>query len=135
MNKLKYNRLFFIALIIFIFTSCDKSSDSDSGILGKWDWKISSGGLAGVTLTPESTGNTIILELTPDSIYKEYRNDSLIIDSPFHVSSEIVNNARKYMIVIEDLEMSQHYELLGNDTLVLTDNVADGFTSKYARFN
>jgi hypothetical protein len=31
--------------------------------------------------------------------------------------------------------IGEYYEVIDNDTLVLTDNVADGFTSKYARIN
>lgn len=48
-------------MVLTVVTAlCCSNSDenlNDNQLIGNWNWKSSTGGIAGVTITPESTGN------------------------------------------------------------------------------
>ena len=55
-----------IILFALIIASCTKDNTTptygSSTLIGQWNWVFSCGGIAGVTYTPKSTGETIKIE-------------------------------------------------------------------------
>ena len=51
-------RILFLTLAVLIYTNCanDDSREIRTTIIGEWRWVKSTGGLARITYTPESTG-------------------------------------------------------------------------------
>jgi len=131
--KLKLFYLF--CLIIPFVSSCEEDTDRPNDIIGRWDWISSTGGIASVTYTPESTGDKVELEFTLDSIYREYRNDTLIYECKFGIvqlESSYDNEILK-KVIFEIPIFQQFYELESPDKLVLIDNGSDGFVRTYLR--
>ncbi len=60
-------RKILIPLLILMTAGC-KDDAPESGLVGEWQWAQSSGGFAGVTYTPASTGETRTLVITADSL-------------------------------------------------------------------
>lgn len=118
-----------------LFISCSDDVLKTNEIMGTWNWISSSGGIAGVTYTPESTGENIILEFTPDSIYREYRNDTLIIETGFRIilSKSIYSQDSTKMIELESGVFNRSYVFDSPNDLILRDEMYDGFSSHYRR--
>ena len=125
--------LFFFGLVLFV--SCSDHVLETNEIMGTWNWVSSSGGIAGVTYTPESTGDNIVLEFTPDSIYREYLNDSLIVETGFSivVAKSIYEHDSTKMISFNQGMISRSIVFDSPNDLVLRDEVYDGFSSHYRR--
>ncbi|WPR71344.1 hypothetical protein SLW70_15630 [Flavobacterium sp. NG2] len=121
-------------LLIGIFIICcssDKNIPDHHSLLGNWNWIESTGGFAGVTLTPESTGNTIILQISNTTI-KKYVNGKL--ESELKYTIEIgpsIFGDKKPMIVYEN-DSKSSFELVDNQ-LILNEECNDCFQSKYLR--
>lgn len=126
-------------LLIFsfiLFTSCsDKVLPETNEIMGTWNWISSSGGFAGSIYTPESTGENIVLEFTPDSVYREYRNDSLIIETGFQIimSKSIYDHDSVKMVSFYQDMIRRSIVFDSPNDLILRDEMYDGFSSHYRR--
>jgi len=121
-----------------LFASCsDKVLLETNEIMGTWNWTGSSGGIAGVTYTPESTGENIVLEFTQDSVYREYLNDSLIIETEFSIitSESIYDHDSTKMIVFSPGMIRRSIVFDSPNDLILRDEAFDGFISNYRRIN
>lgn len=106
--------------------------DLDARIAGQWEWVESTGGIAGMTLTPASTGETRELRFDRERV-ESYRNDTLVVSQRYTMA--LVAGTQRWRIDYLDAGSafdSQMAELLG-DTLVLTDPCCDGFISRYRR--
>ncbi|WP_321371070.1 hypothetical protein [uncultured Draconibacterium sp.] len=126
----------FLKTIVFLFvlTSCSDETIPPNELIGRWNWISSSGGIAGSTYTPEITGETIILQFTSDSVYKQYRNDTLLIDCQFSIiqAESIYDHEITNMIECDGyLRRSFSFNAQGN--LILADEAFDGFISQYER--
>ncbi|HPF52456.1 MAG TPA: hypothetical protein PK335_12815 [Draconibacterium sp.] len=124
-----------LILSFILFTSCsDKVLDANE-IMGTWNWISSSGGIAGDTFTPESTGDNIILEFTRDSVYKEYLNDSLIIETDFSIikSKSIYDHDSTKVLVLDSGMVSRSIVFESPNDLILRDEMYDGFSRHYRR--
>ncbi|WP_340113629.1 hypothetical protein [Maribellus mangrovi] len=94
----------------------------------------STGGIAGVTYTPEITGETIVLEFTSDSVYKLVRNDSLLIDCDFRIiQSESIYDQEITDMIECDGYLRRSFSFNASGDLVLADEAFDGFISQYKR--
>ena len=63
--------LLFLILIAILGINCSRDNDEEeinSAIIGEWNWIKSTGGFAGGTYTPESTGENRMLIISSDSI-------------------------------------------------------------------
>ncbi|HBS12147.1 MAG TPA: hypothetical protein DEO36_06315 [Flavobacteriaceae bacterium] len=61
-------------LLVIVFVSCSNNDDDiDNQLVGSWNWLESSGGIAGSTTTPTSTGNTISVVISTNSL-KQFTN-------------------------------------------------------------
>jgi hypothetical protein len=110
------------------------------GIFGKWEWVMSSGGIAGMTIYPAS-GEYSYYQFTLDSTMNVEARQYGTYDkwsSKFSLSTErsFVTGAQALFLHIADSmhnSMPQSVWLHGNDTLELLDEVADGFGHLYVR--
>ncbi|NMH29269.1 hypothetical protein [Flavobacterium silvaticum] len=125
-----------LILLTLLMTILGCSSDDNSNpvaantqIIGQWNWIQSTGGLAGVTESPESTGNTITLTISDTSV-KRYVNGTLASESAYTIDIQpsIFGGEATMLIFPED--MKQSFEI-SNDILHLNDEFADGFSSTY----
>ncbi len=60
---------FIFISIIILFLGCSEEDDTtiQSQLIGKWKWVESSGGIAGTTENPQSTGKDITVEFTSNT--------------------------------------------------------------------
>ena len=117
-----------------------KKEESDSKIFseslyGVWIWSESSGGIAGMRLTPITEGYSSVIEFHQSGIYKEYKNEQLEMTSKFTLTtgntiytSEIAN-----LIEFEAYPIMQSIEFGKSDTLFLRDECFDCFVHTYVR--
>lgn len=122
--------LIFVGFSIWSCSVNDEKTTSD--ITGKWNWTGSSGGIAGTTETPESTGDERTLEISKDSI-KSYLNDELYLKTKYTVETReslLFNEPRKMIIPEQGFKKVIDFD---GDSLVLTDDCYDCFTSSYKK--
>jgi len=120
-------------LSTLLIVSCEEDTLPD-GLIGKWEWISSSGGIAGITETPESTGNNIEIVFTANSTFMMYRNDSLIVERKYDIieAKSILNHKLTKMISFDDDQFRKSF-LVTPEELYLADEVYDGFTYRYKR--
>ena len=126
---MKYTVLFLLTLLITF--SCDKRCDpGNPSIIGDWSWYKSEGGFSGGIVTPETTGEKITVIITPDSTYKEFLDNKLVVNSKFNLASD-PGTGDPYLKFngMNDLDL----EYVDCDVLVLRDRVADGYKKSYTR--
>lgn len=134
-----------IALICITFVACSNPvepegslnktayfSDNDK-IIGRWRWVQSIGGIAGMRVTPESSGRSEML-IFDDNNLKQYVNDKLTVENNYQLSMgvTIFSNETIPVIYLDDI-LSFAYYFEGNDRLVLYENVLDGFARHFVR--
>ena len=137
------SRLFIFALLSLIISSCtkDKTVDTKSyvdvptNLIGTWNWQHSSGGYAGVTITPETTGEVRIIKFDTDNNFKYYVNGVLKTESKFHIekSVSIYGNEIALILITNTLPSRQSLQFSASDTLTLSEEVFDGFGHQYIR--
>lgn len=121
-------------LLISLFYACADDTSVPNDLVGKWNWISSSGGIAGTTYTPGSTGETIVLEFTSDSVYKQYRNDLLIVNCEFSIiQAESIYNHKITDMIDCDGSLRRSFSFTASGDLILADEAYDGFTSQYER--
>lgn len=122
-----------LILIGFSIWSCSVNDEKTTGeIIGNWNWIGSSGGIAGTTETPESTGDKRKLKITTDSI-KSYLNGAVYLKTKYTVETReslLFNEPRK--MIISENEFKQIIDFDG-DTLVLIGDCNDCFTTEYKK--
>lgn len=136
--------LFLLALVLIVgLISCSKDSaptiETGNMIIGHWQWVESNGGIAGVHLTPENTGNSQMLIYLADGvdagISRFYRNDTLLIEAAFELTAASWDNQIWHdAIDYSGDQPTQFYSFSAKyDTLYLSDFIVDGFNSVYIR--
>ncbi|MGV6831421.1 MAG: hypothetical protein ACWA5P_07665 [bacterium] len=125
-------KLFLILFGVALLGCSSDDNRSTTDLIGIWDWVASSGGIAGNTETPESTGNQIRLEISSTTI-KRYLNGTLTSESEYVIETResIIFQGPREMI-IEENEFQQIIERSGNN-LILIGDCNDCFTSEYLK--
>lgn len=102
-------------------------------LLGEWEWVESTGGIAGVTNTPASTGHTQTLIFRPDGTLEIRRDGAPWMTLAFEIvsHSEPGEWELRYSGVTNGFD-SQHVSVRRH-LLVLTDPCCDGFVNRYVR--
>lgn len=124
----------YIILSFIILSGCTrkKVNTEESEIIGNWNWVESFGGIAGILETPESTGNTIQLDISSNTI-KKYVNG--VLESSLSYSIETgdsgILGGTQEMIIYEN-DFRQSFILTGN-TLLLYDECDDCFQHEYEK--
>jgi|WetSurMetagenome_2_1015567.scaffolds.fasta_scaffold181239_1 hypothetical protein len=129
-NTTAMNRTILFLFVLSVLCSCEKQKFYSSNLIGEWAWQSTCGGYSGQCSTPETTNLTVKLFYSADSVYYEYKNDTLISSYPFHIKTQI-NNAGGVIKFIQFDNRTQTYSING-DTLSLSYIGAD-FSSNYKR--
>ena len=123
--------------------------DSDSGarieggdLTGTWNWVSTSGGLTGrASSTPATTGTTVQLELGADNRYTITENGTEVSRGTYSVALQksIYSTEEQRFITYADstpavgVVFSGVIQLATADSLVIADNVYDGFGSTFVQ--
>jgi hypothetical protein len=137
MKVLDFLKGFGLLFLITIITSCsDQNTNTgvEKNLIGTWSWVSSSGGIAGTTNSPASTGKNIDLKFTSDNKYFYYTNGVISSQGTYKLSTEksIVDGTNKSSIVFSD-DGERVIDKIDNTNLYLSDNYYDGFSSSYIR--
>lgn len=132
--SMKYFSLLFVVVIYCSVGSCNKEALPGSiSIIGKWRWVKTTGGFAGRTTTPQSTGYTQRYLFNADSTFKNFKNDSLSSQGKFSLVKGYKHGDQTYDVIKTGKGYDQSY-VVRNDTLFLNDTfISDGFFSTYVR--
>lgn len=126
-------QLLTILVLVFLMSSCAKEEDQDEPVefIGNWSWIETSGGIAGITETPESTGSSVKLEISSGSI-KRYVNGDMVSELSYAIETgtSIVGGEQE-MIVYEDA--SKQAVFLTGDQLMLVDECFDCYQYTYTK--
>ncbi len=121
-----------VAIIVLIGCFQNENDNPNSQLIGEWNWIQSTGGFAGTTETPESTGNEISIVFT-DSIFKRFVNGILDTEENYTIElGESIRNSEETELIIYEYRIKQSFENI-DDTLMLYDECIDGYTSKYMK--
>jgi len=138
------NLTFVLAIIIFaaLGVHCGKEKTlagpregPPATLVGSWSWQKSVGGIAGVTLTPQSTGHTQGLVFRSYGICERYRDDTLIVAGQYSIAREKTWAFPDTVAVIyyqNNWQEPQATQIRG-DTLELVDLCIDCFGHTYVR--
>ena len=131
---MKYLKNYFLLLFLgIIFINCsNEDTNFNNQIVGSWNWLESSGGIAGTTETPTSTGNVITIVISNDS-FQQFINGNLNFETSYTIElrkSEIFGDQRK-MIIYEN-GFIQSFERK-DDKLILYGECNDCFQSEYEK--
>ena len=122
------------AFLLLCLIACSDETDEaqTQSILGSWQWVGSSGGIAGQTETPESTGSSRRLDISSTTI-RTYRNGVLTATVDYFIStqeSQLYNEPREMVVQENGFRSIIAWE---GDQLVLIGDCADCFTETYRR--
>ena len=145
MKKIKIKNTVLLICFGILFFSCNNNDDESfsddltgssinysEDIQGTWSWIESSGGIQGSSETPESSGNTIKLEISNDVI-KKYINGSLVSSLSYELetNSSIIFGEPMVMIAYEN-QFNQTI-ILEENKLILVDECLDCFQNSYEK--
>ncbi|MCK5482801.1 MAG: hypothetical protein KAJ13_03830 [Gemmatimonadetes bacterium] len=115
-----------------VLSSCGSSpvEPIPDSLFGAWEWVRAEGGIAGVTITPESEGFTMTLRITRPDRIEWSRNGELEVATRFELlpASGTDFPFPPRLRYDEPILGQEEQELrLSEDELVLTDPCCDGF--------
>ena len=137
---MKAFKIFLFVLTAYLITDCESypinPAPAKYQLVGEWLWLSRTGGITGGTITPnEGTKQTI--KFSPDSLYSVYSNDSLIYRYNFNMQKKrtIYSVDSLDVICFQSMSMSGQRVILRltYDTLMLGDNLVDGYTYLYKK--
>ena len=131
-----FKNKYFILISIFFFSACEESnSQADYSLVGNWKWIETSGGIAGIKITPSSS-KTERLTFS-DSTISIYQNDSLagVFKYSIEIEQTIFSEEPISVLKIPSFSSPSKVIFLTEDTLRLSDNFVDGMTQTYVRLN
>jgi len=117
-------------------SGCEVSTilPAEGPLVGEWSWVEATGGIAGVTITPASTGQTIVLRFDDERV-ELVRNDELertveyrAVTKPDGSGLELTYDGP----LLTGFE-SQTASLPEEDVLILTDPCCDGYEYRFER--
>jgi len=131
---MKSNILIIVTILIFFF-SCEKQNiESNTLLIGKWQWQSSCGGIAGICYTPQSSGENQMIEFTSDSTFRKFVNGKLLQESKFHIAkNKSIYSLEATDIISYENSFPQSFNFIGSDKLILNDEVYDGFQDTFTR--
>jgi hypothetical protein len=125
-------------ICLVLIASCEHSTstqDNSVDIYGSWQWTKTEGGVFPLVTTPQSAGYTAKTVFKPEGIAQYFRNDTIINQYQFSIikdtSGAQVTNLLHLKVTA--YQPDQIINLQGNDSLVLSDYVSDGFSHFYVR--
>ncbi len=130
-----------IILLLFLLTFCFSCNSNESSIVesnnsnltGKWQWNKSTGGIAGLTLTPLSTNKNVVLDISLNKI-KFIENGILIYDKGYNIETQqSIFGGQKQLIIYETNFSIKHSFEVSNNKLILNDECYDCYSSEYSK--
>jgi len=124
-------------LMISVF-GCQKELSTKStgnGLVGKWEWVSSSGGISYVHLTPSTLGYPYWIAFTNDSMYQVYARKINVMTSSnrFTVFNAIsIFTTHLHQMMKADNMIRSSFEVR-NDSLFMSEEVSDGFNMIFIR--
>lgn len=116
-------------LLIFTFFSCSSDDDNlNTELIGTWTWTETSGGIAGTTENPQTTGDQRSIKFT-NTVVKRYLNGNL--ESEMNYELEEIENS-KIQIIYSDSNITQTV-IIEDNILILRDGCADCYQYDYTR--
>jgi hypothetical protein len=106
-------------------------------LVGSWTWLSSTGGIGGITRTPETAGYTERIVFRADGRFEEYRNDTLRAVAGYSVAREstMFHPGTGEVIHYTDGRIAQELTRAGSDSLLLADRCIDCFFHVYRRIH
>jgi hypothetical protein len=107
-------------------------------VCGAWEWESTSGGLAGLFMTPQTEGYSQTLELRPDSTFTLLRADTVAAQGQYFVGTQTlpfpaVGRGLALTWVEGQLPGLLRIEFPDPDVMVLFDTQQAGFQHEYSR--
>ena len=124
-------------LMISVF-GCQKEdvvkTNTGIGLVGKWEWVSTTGGIAGVHQTPHTLGYTYWIGFTNDSLYQVYDKNNVITSSNhFTVFNDIsIFTTHIHQMLKSDNSIRSSFDVR-NDSLFMYQEVMDGFDMVFIR--
>jgi hypothetical protein len=106
----------------------------DGELVGSWEWVASTGGIAGMTRTPESTGETLTLRILENDSVELVRDGEL--ERTVRFSLTATGDPLTYSVAYDQPLFgfaTQTASLSEADVLLLTDPCCDGFEYRFLR--
>lgn len=139
---------FLLLLLPLFFISCSKeeapleegpTSSGTSGLQGSWTWVASTGSIAGVTITPESSGKRMQVEFTAEEVFNKFVDGKNVYTSPYALQEKDSIVQYTTLALFEsvglgfDHQVEQQFKLEGGDKLWLIDPCCDNFLFEFVR--
>ena len=133
-----------LLLFTFLLFSCENNNlATDNGIVGKWNWISTDGGLGfHIHDTPLSTEKNIVLFLAEDNTYSITENNDIILEGTYRLSykESIYTGEMELFISILDNFSSPAIitgiiNIANKTELEIADNWYDGVGSGYKRID
>ena len=122
-------------LVIFglILMNCEKP-EANPSIVGQWNWVVTQGGLAGLTIKP-SENDTRQMIFDEKGNYSLIHNGKTVISAKYEIKSgkSITSTELVPMIIFPNQETMNMSFSIKNDSLFLFEEVYDGFGHTYVR--
>ena len=123
----------FIALLFLTLVSCEKQNDSPE-IVGTWDWVLSQGGIAGLTIKPSELDKRKMF-FDKEENFTLKKNGTITLSTKYKLENgkSITSTEPVPLITFpNDDAMTLSYSIKG-DSLFLFEEVYDGFGHTYVR--
>ena len=123
------------ALAMCVLAACSSTTSPEAhAIEGYWTWVRAFGGIAGMEITPQTTGYTMAVEFTGGQA-RVLRNDTLFAETEVEIRNADAGGQRG-TVVYRDPVLGwpeQEFQIGVGDTLTLVDGCCDGFAYTFAR--
>lgn len=126
-------KITYLLLLLFSIISCSThmNDNENNTIIGKWNWVESSGGIAGITTTPQSSGKSIQLEISNTKV-KKYVDGILVLESSYSIQTGTSIFGGEKKLIIYDNDSKQSFTRTGNQ-LILNDECYDCYFNRYIK--
>ncbi len=102
-------------------------------LIGAWEWDVSTGGFAGIRLTPDSTGYTIRLTFHTKGAFVWHRSDQPPITGHYRLFQRNGDWYVRYTPSAHRFMPEQRIQFPAPDTLLLHDQCDDCFSHRFHR--
>ncbi len=102
-------------------------------LIGRWEWEESTGGFAGLRLTPDSTGYTIMLTFHTDGTFVWHRSDQEPLTGLYQLVQRNGTWHVRYRPADHRWMPEQRIDFATPDTLRLHDWCEDCFSHRFHR--
>jgi hypothetical protein len=143
--RLRFKSFLCLSIMVLVSASCNRSIDpllpndgnlqhQDSGIVGRWSWILTTGGENGMT-TPSTQGYTKTIQFGDNSIYSQYKNDTLQYQYPYTIKIDKLFFMKDSATIVSfgGRLPSYRVDVHSTDTLELGNLSVGGGYSRYVR--